>query len=557
MSGVDHRKLADSYRPNFGIPWVPVLSEAQLNGKAPLADGTFMDSYEKLWRYHNNRKQQDQWALEKPVSNGWIFPAWQRVMDHWRSHRIHIILGGNRSGKSTLAARLMVWCMGNIPEFEGRAFHVNDKRSKEDQQREIHRSLPLSLKNLPTKAGVHHQTRWTQANGFTNNMVILPPLKGWTTGGRIDFCTYSSYSNDPQVAEGFRAHAIWLDEEAPLELFRTLMLRTTDFHGRIIMTFTTLNGWTPLVNEILGSVKTLESRYAPLVGKKLPVLQESTKYPGMMVHFFWTQDNEFIDNREFSEKMKGLSTEDVMARAYGIPTKAAKAAFPLFSRDVHVLEKHEDLPWIKNPGYEVTFYHICDPGGSKNDFMGWVAIDRAGTWWCYREWPDMDTYGEWALPGPTVEGKPGPAQTSLGWGYEREAQEIRTLEGSEDIFERLVDPRMGAQEKKGQDGATNFITDFDKHDITFVPAPGVDIKSGLKKINELLQYDPEKPRDSRNCPKMFFSPKCGNWIHMMQEYTATYTTEHTKEGPDLLRYLAQANPQFVAKEDMQATGTEM
>lgn len=530
----------------FGLDWVPVLPREQLERM----------SAPELIQYHNARKQADEWAAANPVGSGWVLPSWRKVMKHWQSHRIHILLGGNRSTKSTCLGRICMWALGTIPEAEVRCWHVNGDRSKQDQQRVIYESLPQSLKNLPTKRGATHSTNWTQANGFTNGILILPPLVGCQKGGRIDFNNYAAYANDPQVAEGFKMHLGWGDEEMPVELFKTLMQRTTDYHGRIMLSFTTLNGWTPLVQEILGSVKTLEWRYAPLVKKKLPVLQESTKHEGLMIHYLWTEDNPFIDVNEFRSKMKGLSTEDVLARAYGVPTKAAKAAFPLFSRDVHVLEKHEDLPWIKNPGYEVTHYHICDPGGSKNDYMGWVAIDRAGTWWCYREWPDMDTYGEWALPGPTVEGKAGPAQTSLGWGYEREAQEIRTLEGTEDIFERLVDPRMGAQEKKGQDGATNFITDFDKHDITFVPAPGVDIKSGLKKINELLQYDPEKPRDSRNCPKMFFSPRCGNWIQMMQEYTATYTTEHTKEGPDILRYLAQSNPQFVAKEDMMATGTE-
>lgn len=546
MSGVDPKRLADNYSPQFGLDWVPVLPREQLEKM----------SAPELFQYHNARKRADEWAAVNPVGSGWVLPSWRKVMDHWQSHRIHILLGGNRSTKSTCAGRICVWALGTIPEAEVRCWHVNGDRSKQDQQRVIYESLPQSLKNLPTKRGANHSTNWTQANGFTNGILILPPLIGAGRGGRIDFNNYAAYANDAQVAEGFKMHLGWLDEESPVSLFKTLMQRTTDYHGRIIMSFTTLNGWTPLIQEILGSVRTLEWAHAPLVNKKVPILQESTKHEGMLIHYFHTENNPFIDVNEFRSKMKGLSTEEILARAYGIPTKAAKAAFPLFSRDVHVLEKHEDLPWIKDPNYEVTLYMVCDPGGAKNDFLGWVAIDRAGTWWCYREWPDMETYGEWALPGPTVEGKAGPAQQSLGWGFEREAEEIRTLESGEPIFERLVDPRMGAQEKKAQEGATNFITDFDKHDITFIPAPGVDIKSGLKKINDLLHYNPEKPRDSRNSPRIFFSPRCGNWIYMMQEYTASSGTEHTKEGPDLLRYLAESAPQFYAKSDMQATGTE-
>lgn len=545
---VDPRRLADSYQPTrdtFGLDWVPPKTRAELE---QLSD-------KELFDYMLARQQVEKWAVENPVGSGWVPPAWRKVLEHWQSHRIHVILGGNRSGKSVFASRLCVWAMANIPEAEVRGWHVNKMRSNQDMQRLIYEALPASLKSFPTSRGKYHAMSWSQANGFTNDVLIIPAMKGWTKGGRMDFNNYASYQDDPQVAEGFKIHLGWLDEESPQTLFKTLLQRTTDYHGRLVLTFTTLNGWTPLVEDILGKVRVIESRYAPLVKRKLPVLQESLRYDGMMIYNFWTEDNPFIDTEEFRQKMKGLHEDEVLARAYGVPTKAAKAAFPMFSRDVHVLKSHDDLPWIKNPNYEVTRYHICDPGGSKNDFMGWVAIDQAGTWWVYREWPDHETYGEWALPGSTVEGKAGPAQTSLGWGFDRETEEIEKLEAGEEIFERLVDPRMGAQEKKADEGATNFITDFEKHGIVLVPAPGVDIKSGLKKINELLHYNPDKPRDSRNSPRIFFSPKCENWIHMMSEYTATSGTEHTKEGPDLLRYLAMSNPIFVRKQDMGGTNT--
>ncbi len=542
---IDQRRLADNYVPSFGTPWAPILPPEQL---AQLTD-------RQLWDYTQARKTANEFALKNPIGSGWKLPAWDTVMRHWQSHRIHVILGGQRSSKSAFAARLCVWGLGNIPEAEIRAYHVNSDRSVQDQQRAIWESLPDGIKSLPTKRGYGgHSVQYSQKNGFTGDVLILPALPGWTRGGRIDFNNYRSYENDRKTAEGFKAHLLWLDEEAPVDLFKTLRTRTTDYHGRIILTFTTIEGWTSLVQELLGKVKTLETRYAPLVKRKLPVLQESLQHDGMLIHYFWTEDNPFIDVNEFRAKMRGLSKEDVLARAYGIPTKAAKAAFPLFSRDVHVLKAHEDLPFIKNPEYPVTRYFVMDPGGSKNDFLCWVAIDAAGTWWVYREWPDMDTFGEWALPGPTPEGKAGPAQKSLGWGIAEEVDQIKLMEGNEEIFERLVDPRMGAAEKKGDEGATTLITDFDKYGMTLIPAPGVDIKSGLKLINGLLYYDTEKPIDSRNSPKIFFSPRCGNMIHMMAEYTATYSTEHTKEAPDLLRYLATANPIHVSPSDMQTQG---
>lgn len=456
----------------------------------------------------------------------------------------------HNSSKSSLAARMCVWAMGTIPECEARAYHINGERSKQDQQRFIWDALPHSLKNLPTKRSASHTVQYTQANGFTGDKMILPPLEGWTKGGQITFANYASYSNDAQVAEGFKSHVIWLDEEAPEALFKTLMQRTTDYRGRIIVTFTVVDGWSSLVQQILGKVKTLEYRNAPLLNnRRVPVLQESLQHEGMKIHYFWTEDNPFVPVDEFRSKMRGLPEDEILARAYGIPTKSAKSAFPLFSRDVNVI-KHENLPFIKNPNYAVTRYMVIDLGGSKNDFIAWFAIDSQNTVFCYREWPDFDTYGEWALPGPTVDGKAGPAQKSLGMGIQDEVELLLHLEDKEPIFERLVDPRAGASERKGDEGITTPITDFEKFGLTLIPAPGLDIKSGLKLINSLLFYNPEKPRDSRNSPRFYVSDRCENVISMFCDYTASTMTENSKEAPDLLRYLLTSSAQHFSKEDM-------
>jgi hypothetical protein len=543
MSGFDITRMADSYQPDFGLLWQPVLSQESL---LKLSD-------RQLFEYSQARKAAQDFAEKNPVGSGWIFPSWKRVLDMWKESRIIVILGGNRSAKSTLASRLCIWAMGTIPECEIRAFHVNGERSKQDQQRAIYDALPHSLRHLPTKRGANHTVQYTQANGFTGDKMILPPLPGCVKGGQITFSNYASYSNDSQVAEGFKSHLIWLDEAAPEALFKTLQQRTTDYRGRIILTFTVLNGWTGLVQQILGKAKTLEWRHASLVNKRLPVLQQNMTHEGMFIHYFWTEDNPFIPVEEFRSKMRGLPEEDVLARAYGVPTKAVKAVFTKFDRSVHVV-KHEDLPFVKNPQYPVTRYMIMDPGGSKNDFIGWVAIDAAGTRWCYREWPDFATYREWALPSSTPEGKEGPAQRSLGWGIEDTVNMIREKEGDEVVFERLIDPRMGAAERKGELGATTLITDYDKGGMTFIPAPGVDIKSGIKLIQGLLNWNPDKPRDSKNSPKIYFSDRCENWIMMMSEWTNYSPTEHTKEGPDLLRYLETSSPQHFQLEDLQPQG---
>jgi hypothetical protein len=180
--------------------------------------------------------------------------------------------------------------------------------------------------------------------------------------------------------------------------------------------------------------------------------------------------------------------------------------------------------------------------------MLWVAVDADDTWWVYREWPDYD---DWALPGGSAEGKPGPAQKGSRKGIRDYVELIRDLEGREEIFERFIDPRLGAAEKQSADGAVTIISQLDDEEMTVIPAPGVDIDNGLQLISNKLAYDESKEISSVNAPHLFVSERCANFIFAMQEYTAKGgKDEATKDPIDALRYIAVSNPQFYEESDL-------
>lgn len=526
---------ADEFQPDFGIPWRAALDRATLENW-PL---------ERLQEYVRLRKETEANAENNPVGAGWILPSWELVMKNWKKYPVVVILGGQRSTKSSLASRLTVWAAGTIPQAEIRCYHVNEDRSIEDQQRFIWDALPVGIRNIPTKKGLNHSLQYSQKNGFTDNICILPPVGGYRRGGSIKFGNYRQYQQDAQVTEGFKAHVIWGDEEMPQKMLETLIYRTIDYHGRIILTFTTLTGWSPLVQDILGKTRTLVSAPAPLLGGTMvPVMQESLSRPGAVIYYFHTADNHFIDTGDFIKKIVGRPRDEILARAYGIPTKSVASVFPSFNKEVNVVP-HENLPWLKTKpdgspvNYPVTRYMAIDPGGAKNWFMLWVAIDAAGTWWVYREWPDDD---DWALPGNTVEGKPGPASRGRGYGIKDYVELITDLEKGETIFERYIDPRMGAAERQSQDGATTIISDLDDAGMVTIPAPGVDVENGLQLLNNLFSYDQDKPLDSVNAPRIYISDQCQNFIYACSEYTAKGGSgEATKDPVDCGRYLAVSN----------------
>jgi hypothetical protein len=530
---INPAQYADFYQPNFGFPRELVKTRAQLEKL----------SMEKLLGYERSIRDIDRITARNPVQ-GWSLNSWGEVQKRFGQYKYHIVLGGNRSSKSTFLSRLAVWTACTIPGAEVNLYQCNSKKSIDEQQRYVWEAIPIEIKNTPTKKGINHSLTYSQKNGFTDDVCIFPPHSGAKTGGYIRFHNYAQYADDPNTAESFKSHLTIFDEECPLGLFETAAYRALDYRGRIILGFTTILGWTPLVQKLLARTKTIQSRFAPLVGCDLPVIQEAMfSDPKNMtgaqacIYYFWTEDNKFIDTVDFKKQMMGKSRDEILARAYGVPTKSATSVFPAFSKDVHVIP-HAELPWIKNPAYKVTRYHIIDPAGSKNWFMAWIGVDAAGTWWVYREWPDD---GDWAEPG----NKPGPAQKGSKRGIRDYVDLIKAAEGDEVIYERYIDPRLGAAEKQSQDGATTIISDLDECNMVTIPASGVDIENGLQLLNNLLAWDETKPRDSMNSPRIFFSDRCQNIIFAMGEYTAKLGPgEATKDAVDVLRYLAVSNPDF-------------
>lgn len=471
----------------------------------------------------------------------------------------------HNSSKTTLGARMSVWAACEIPEAEVYNFHISDKRSIDDQQRFIYENLPDWLKNMPTKKGIAHSLQYTQKNGFTDGIAIMPPVKGYRRGGSIKFYNYAQFQQNDQIIEGIKANFVWADEKIPVDLFETLRMgRLGTYHGRMLITYTVVDGWNDVVERILSRTRTLKTRYCnhPKIMANLPIMQESLSVGSCCIHYAWTEDNPFADFKEFMKLYGNESREVILARAYGIPTKSVTSAFPLFSKeyvkDGGNVVKHEDLPWLKtrknakgqDVPYPVTFYMALDPAGSKAWFMVWVAIDAANTWWVYRESPENE---EWALPG----NKPGPATTPRIHGIKAYVEHITTAEsgpdGDRNIYERIIDPRMGAAERQSQDGATTIISELDDAGLTFIPAPAAsseankgEIEDGIQLINNLLAYKTDQPVDALNRPRLYVSDRCQNLIYALQEYTGKLgATEATKDPIDCLRYLRKANCEFV------------
>lgn len=538
-------RYADDYDPSFGVDWIALPTDEEAKHF----------SNEDLIQMMKDWKELDDNAKKNPVGRGWRLDSWKTIQENWRKYNIFCMLGGNASAKSTFGARLTLSIAAMIPEASVCCFAATAETSAADQMRMVYDALPETLKNMPTAKGKHFNLGYSQKNGFTDGVCILPPLPGYRNGSTIRFYSYSQYAQSDLIMEGKRFHFVWLDEECPIALFDTIRLgRIGAYHGRILWTFTVVNSWNPTIEKIMARTKTIKTRFCdhPKINAKLPVLQESLSMDSTLISYAWSQDNPFCDYKEFLKLNASESKEVILMRGFGVPTKLTTSAFPLFDKEVNVI-KHEELPWLKAPKinargvpvpYRVTRYMAVDPGGSKNWFMLWGCVDGSGTWYFYREWPGIDI-GEWALPGD----KAGPGQKGTGISIEKYVEMIKQVEEGEEIMERYIDPRMGNNER----GGTTIVSELDDNDMVMTSATvassdtnKTEIEDGIQVINDLLHWNPALEKSFTNAPKLYISDRCENLLYAFSEFTGKLgPTEATKDPIDCVRYLIKSNVGFI------------
>ena len=475
-------------------------------------------------------------AEKDPYHYGFRLPHWSKAEEQLFEVNEILALGGNRSGKTQWGAFSVVRAAIENPKSEIFCFAQTSEVSIRQQQSAVWDWLPENLKTKQTSANTY--ISYKKKTGFTDSSLILP------NGSQIIFKTYSQYQNNPTILEGAELGSknhvwhnigVWLDEYllGP-ELINTLRFRLATRNAKMLVTFTPIDGWTEVIKEYLDGATTIESRPAELLnGELVPYVQKSKKL-NASVHYFHSQDNAFGGYERIKETLSGRTREEILIRAYGVPMKSHATKFPKFNKVVNV------VPPASIPTKNITRYHVIDPAGAKNWFMCWIAIDESGTFWVYREWPGVDV-GDWA---EWKGGKwmPGPGSKGQGFGIRDYIEAIQEMEGEEEIFERLIDPRLGAAKYQVQDGSSSIIEDLSESGMVCIPAPGLDIDDGLQALIGKMSWDTSKPLDSVNRPKFYVSSDCENIIQALSEYTGEGGLKEAWKDPvDVLRYAAIAN----------------
>ena len=516
-----------------------------------------------------------------------------------------LIQGGNRGSKSEYAAKRVMKVLLGKKNARAWCFHTNNPNSVEYQQPLLWRYLPKEFqRKIKSEVGY---ISYNQKYGFSDNKFVLP------NGSE---CIFRNYEQDMDTIEGGEVDIIWFDELVPPDWVDTARLRIATRHGRIIITFTPVKGYTQTVKMFVDGAQPVIENPAflcPKDGKEsleeqalilekcdtwakgerelpeIPAGRVLDKVPRVIqppepnarVVYFHSSDNPYGNPSQVLDLISGKSTAFIKERFYGIADKTMSSRFPKFRMKIHVV-KPEDIP------ESGTNYHFVDPASGRNFFMSWFRVTPEGVY-LYREWPgnyhipEQGVPGPWALPdGKKLDGKKGPAQDPFGFGLLQYKNEIARLErwkdakqekkqdvtksefikgwtehsGSEEIiFERFMDSRFASAPKLEKDRPTSLLEKFAEIHLHFNTTPGNDINEGVQMITDALDYDEEKEIDFFNKPNFYVSSDCKNTIYALQNWTGQDGTRGACKDPiDNLRYFWLADCSFIDKQSFQSHG---
>jgi hypothetical protein len=498
-------------------------------------------------------------AEEDPLRHGFELSGWSRIRQAISQYDEVITFGGNRSGKTTGCAKMVMQAVTDNEDGHVVCFSQNADTSVKVQQAAIWEMMPKEFKRK-TKS-IEGYINFSMQNGFTANSFIFPD-----TRTRVDFKTYTQFSNNQTILEGFEFGfngakemniGAWLDEYlGDSALVNTLRFRLATRDSKMLLGFTPIDGYTPFVSEYLKGAETLETRRAELLDREVPVKQYSPERDAGIVYLH-SDENPFGGYERIAKDLKNSSEDQIMVRAYGLPTKSMTSLLPNFSPEINVLSKEPNKYGQVFPdSKDLTWYQVVDPAFARNYVAIWAGVSENEEIFIRREWPDRATYGEWALFGDP-KWRYGPAAKKIGYDVEMYCELFKEVEeelGIE-VTERIGDSRFFAKENENN---VDLFTKFYDYGLSFIPSDGQTEQIGATALDEWFFYNPNFDIDEANRPRCYIHEDCGNLIESVINYNSSgKSDEALKDFFDVLRYLRMSNggygPDYFASNEMHTT----
>jgi hypothetical protein len=510
---------------------------------------------------------------EAPIYYGYEQPGFKRlrrIMEEMRttipSGVIQILLmGGNRSGKTEVAAKLL---MEKLMSAKGRrawALQSTESASISEQQPYLWKYFPPEWKPADTgklKKGMITNISYNLKTGFAGGSFVLP---------NESRCGMKYYASDVKTIEGAELDLVWADELIPAEWLDPLTFRLVTRNGVLLITFTPVDGYTQTVASFLDGAVAVESVEAELlpvkdetgavIGHEQVPLIMSCREKLRRVCYFHTAENFYGGWEAMKGTLQGKSRDEIKLRAYGIAVKTYGAQFD-FDDTRNVITSEACRKLVE--GKDWTMTHIVDPAPGRNMAQSWWVTTPAGQSICVREWPQEGDYipgvgepGPWAVTGATSDGKRGPAQERFGLSLDDYASEIRRVERELGVeaFERFMDSRAGNSPTMRASEMTTLIQQFEElaeNALFFEPAPGGQ-KNEAGDDWKILLNAALRPDKLTGAPRLMVAEHCRNTIFALKTWTGRDGDKGAcKDFVDLAKYFILSGPEHVP--DQRAEG---
>jgi phage terminase large subunit-like protein len=245
--------------------------------------------------------------------------ALDRILTGKGIKKIFVIFGGNRSGKSETGASIIAECMDRKQKLQIMCATVDYKTSVEVQQKKLNK--------LVRKSAIEYGT-YSPVRGYTNDTII--------TNNRSK-CIFRTYQQGREAIQGMDLDVIWWDEEGPWDYFQECLARLTDRNGVFLLTFTSLSGFTRLVNFLWESDNEL------IESTVLSIL-----------------DNPFISELAKKNYLLTVDQDEIDSRIYGKPKLKEGLIYKEFA-EVHRVEPFDHLKLVRNEPRRYELHEGIDP----------------------------------------------------------------------------------------------------------------------------------------------------------------------------------------------------
>lgn len=208
---------------------------------------------ETLYHLQSGRKIDTYFATEENRA------GYKKNLDFFRTGKDNpqrLMLGANRTGKTTCAAyELTCHLTGVYPDWwEGRRFDhsvdvwiagVSSKTVRDIIQNE----LLGDAQNIGT--GMIPRLAIDKIKKGMGLADIVDTLSVKHINGGSSRVQFKSFEQGRKAFEGTKKDIVWLDEEAPEDVYQECLLRTMTTNGMMMLTFTPLMGMTKLCQDFL------------------------------------------------------------------------------------------------------------------------------------------------------------------------------------------------------------------------------------------------------------------------------------------------------------------